>query len=176
MLAFILFLSTFITVFCQESAFFEERDVFVSGHDRYHTFRIPAVTVSNRGTVLAFCEGRKKGIRDSGDIDLVLKRSFDGGVIWEPMQIIWDDDTIPIKMNRAVTHNVFEYGEPENFRRKTMLAMIEAVRDILNTNDCESVPATFAHIAEDFRKTAQKVDIQEIMKLDRRAYRGKKTV
>ena len=87
-----------------------------------------------------------------------------------------DDVTVPIKMIRSVTHNVFEYGEPENFRRKTMLAMIEAIRDILDTNDCELVPATFVKIAEDFRKTAPKVDIKETMKLDRRAYRGKKTV
>ena len=87
-----------------------------------------------------------------------------------------DDGTIPIKMIRSVTHNVFEYGEPKNFRRKTMLAMIEAVRDILDAGGCELVPATFADIADEFRKTAPKVDIKETMKLDRRAYRGKKTV
>jgi len=54
-------------------------DVFVSGTDGYHTFRIPALTVTPKGTVLAFCEGRKKGRSDTGNIDLVLKRSFDSG-------------------------------------------------------------------------------------------------
>ena len=57
-----------------------------------------------------------------------------------------------------------------------MHGMIDAVREILDANDCELVPATFVIIAEDFRKTAPKVDIKEAMKLDRRAYRGKKTV
>ena len=78
---------------CQKTAIFEKKDIYTSGMDGYHTFRIPAVVVSTKGTVLAFCEGRKKGTSDAGDIDLVLKRSFDNGEIWQPMQIIWDDGT-----------------------------------------------------------------------------------
>ena len=64
-------------------------DVFISGKDGYRTFRIPAMIVSKKGTVLAFCEGRTAG--DSGDINMVLKRSFDGGKTWGPLQVIWDD-------------------------------------------------------------------------------------
>src|SRR6185436_12291173 len=45
-------------------------DVFVSGQDGYHTFRIPSVVVTAKGTVLAFCEGRVKSRSDTGDIDL----------------------------------------------------------------------------------------------------------
>jgi sialidase-1 len=41
--------------------------------------------------LLAFCEGRKKGSGDSGDIDLLLKRSTDGGKSWSPTQVVWDD-------------------------------------------------------------------------------------
>jgi hypothetical protein len=57
----------------------DEVDVFVSGKDGYHTFRIPAAVVSPRGTLLAFCKGRRHGRGDTGDIDVVLRRSFDGG-------------------------------------------------------------------------------------------------
>ena len=56
---------------------FEERGLFISGEDGYHTYRIPALVVSQKGTVLAFCEGRKYGRSDAGKIDLVLKRSTD---------------------------------------------------------------------------------------------------
>ena len=70
---------------------FTQIDVFRSDTDGYHTYRIPAIIVSKEGTVLAFCEGRKKGRSDTGDIDLVLKRSFDNGRTWQPMKIIWDD-------------------------------------------------------------------------------------
>ena len=68
-----------------------ESTVFTSGKDGYHTFRIPAVVVTKKGTVLAFCEGRKDGRSDTGNIDLVLKRSFDGGTTWRPMQVVADD-------------------------------------------------------------------------------------
>ncbi|MBC8229320.1 exo-alpha-sialidase [bacterium] len=68
-----------------------QTDVFVSGQDGYQTYRIPSVIVTSKGTVLAFCEGRKNSSSDAGDIDIVLKRSFDRGKTWEPMQIIWDD-------------------------------------------------------------------------------------
>lgn len=69
----------------------EQVDVFVAGKDGYHTYRIPAVIVTPKGTVLAFCEGRKKGTSDTGDIDLLLKRSFDGGKTWQAQQLVWDD-------------------------------------------------------------------------------------
>jgi sialidase-1 len=70
---------------------FSQLDLFVSGGEGCHTFRIPSLVVTAKGTVLAFCEGRKKGQGDSGDIDLVLKRSTDGGRTWSAPQVIWDD-------------------------------------------------------------------------------------
>ena len=46
---------------------------------------------SAKGTLLAFCEGRKSARNDTGNIDLVLRRSTDGGKTWGPLQIVWDD-------------------------------------------------------------------------------------
>ncbi|MGV3723296.1 MAG: sialidase family protein [Actinomycetota bacterium] len=69
----------------------DQRDVFVAGTEGYHTFRIPAVIRTKRDTLLAFCEGRKGGRGDSGDIDTVLKRSTDGGKSWSPLQVVWDE-------------------------------------------------------------------------------------
>jgi sialidase-1 len=66
-------------------------DVFVSGKDGYHTYRIPSIVRTPKGTLIAVCEGRKNGRGDSGDIDLVMKRSFDNGATWSPMQVIADD-------------------------------------------------------------------------------------
>lgn len=68
-----------------------ESAVFRSGADGYHTFRIPAVIVSPRGDLLAFCEGRKNSRSDTGDIDLVMRRSSDGGKTWSPVAVVWDD-------------------------------------------------------------------------------------
>ena len=65
--------------------------LFQGGTDGYDTFRIPAMVTTGNGTVLAFCEGRVGGSGDSGDIDIVLKRSTDGGESWSDLQVVWDD-------------------------------------------------------------------------------------
>jgi len=71
-------------------------DVYRAGDGEYHTYRIPALVVTAKGTLLAFCEGRRNSAADSGDIDIVLRRSFDGGSTWGPMQTVADagSDTI----------------------------------------------------------------------------------
>ncbi|TMR98722.1 sialidase family protein [Nonomuraea basaltis] len=56
--------------------------------DGYHTYRIPAAVVTRAGTVLAFAEGRRGSAGDSGHIDLVLKRSTDGGRTWGDLQVV----------------------------------------------------------------------------------------
>ena len=65
--------------------------MFVSGQGGYHTYRIPALIVTSNQTLLAFCEGRKNSASDTGNIDLLLKRSTDGGKTWSEPQVVWDD-------------------------------------------------------------------------------------
>lgn len=69
----------------------EQVEVWKAGAEGYHTFRIPSLIVTKKGTLLAFCEGRKGGRGDSGAIDTVLKRSRDGGRTWDPMQVVAAD-------------------------------------------------------------------------------------
>jgi hypothetical protein len=71
----------------------EEVTVFQSGTSGYHTFRIPAIVRANDGTLLAFAEGRRNSRSDFGDIDVVLRRSFDGGRTWGPLQLIHSHGT-----------------------------------------------------------------------------------
>ena len=66
-------------------------DVFISGTEGYHTFRIPSLLVTSKGTVLAFCEGRKNDRRDHGDLDLVMKRSDDGGKTWSKLSVVYEE-------------------------------------------------------------------------------------
>ncbi|KAJ8134093.1 hypothetical protein OY671_012693, partial [Metschnikowia pulcherrima] len=70
--------------------------VFQAGDDGYKSFRIPASLATRKGTSLAFAEGRKGSTADSGDIDIVLKRSTDQGRTWSGIEIIADrgPDTI----------------------------------------------------------------------------------
>ncbi len=76
----------------------EQVDVFTSGTEGYHTYRIPAVVLSSKQTLLAFCEGRKTGRGDHGDLDLVLRRrpllrsgARDSGKTWQPMQLVYEE-------------------------------------------------------------------------------------
>jgi len=68
-----------------------EIDVFHTGREGYHTYRIPALVVTQKGTLLAICEGRKTGRGDHGDVDMVLKRSTDGGRSWGPLELIYEE-------------------------------------------------------------------------------------
>ncbi|QKW06384.1 exo-alpha-sialidase [Streptomyces sp. NA04227] len=61
---------------------------FVSGQGGYDTYRIPAAVRTRAGTVLAFAEGRVGGAGDTGNIDVVLRRSRDGGCTWGPMSVV----------------------------------------------------------------------------------------
>jgi len=66
---------------------------FRAGREGYASYRIPAVVVTAEGTLLAFCEGRVRSASDHGHIDIVLKRSTDGGRTWGPLQVAADNGT-----------------------------------------------------------------------------------
>src|SRR5882762_7102615 len=68
-----------------------QQDIFVAGEGGYRSYRIPALLVTSNGTVLAFCEGRKNGSSDTGNIDVLVKRSTNGGGTWSLAQVVWDD-------------------------------------------------------------------------------------
>ncbi|MCC5939440.1 MAG: exo-alpha-sialidase [Lunatimonas sp.] len=80
-----------LLAFSSEGPIEWERDLFVNGTYGYHTFRIPSLIVTRQGSVIAFAEGRKNDQSDTGDIDLVMRRSTDGGETWGPLTVIWDD-------------------------------------------------------------------------------------
>ena len=55
--------------------------VYSQGVDGYEVYRIPAIVKTQSNTLLAFAEARKaRSNGDSGDIDLVVKRSSDNSM------------------------------------------------------------------------------------------------
>ncbi|WP_328345639.1 sialidase family protein [Streptomyces violaceus] len=68
---------------------FEQQVLFRASQDPgYACFRIPAIVRTTTGTLLAFAEGRVLNCGDAADIDIVLKRSTDGGRTWGPLQVV----------------------------------------------------------------------------------------
>lgn len=66
-----------------------QKPLYVQGVGGYNNYRIPALLATQAGTLLAFCEGREGG--DSSDIDLLVRRSEDGGKTWSRKQVVWDE-------------------------------------------------------------------------------------
>lgn len=59
--------------------------------DGVHTSRIPGLTTSKKGTLLAIYDARYESARDlQGHMDICMNRSTDGGRTWQPMQVILD--------------------------------------------------------------------------------------
>lgn len=65
--------------------------LYKAGDNGYKCFRIPAIVTTVKGTLLAFAEARRNHCGDADDIDLVVRRSEDGGMTWSPMILVWDD-------------------------------------------------------------------------------------
>lgn len=72
-----------------------ESTVFVQGENdgAYDCYRIPSIVSTTSGTLLAFCEGRVDTCSDYGDIDIVLKRSTNGGSSWGTRLLIDSEGT-----------------------------------------------------------------------------------
>jgi len=69
----------------------EKQDLFTVGEDpAYQLYHIPGIVVTAKGTVLAWCEARKRaaGVSDWDDIRILLRRSTDEGKTWSPPQSI----------------------------------------------------------------------------------------
>jgi sialidase-1 len=62
--------------------------------DGVHTYRIPALATTPKGTLLCVYDMRRRMSRDlQEDIDIGLSRSSDGGRIWEKPRVIMDMGT-----------------------------------------------------------------------------------
>ena len=70
--------------------------LFQSGDRGYPMYRIPSLTVTNRGTILALCEASKSIGPAWADEDLALRRSFDGGRSWTPIRFIADEGALTL--------------------------------------------------------------------------------
>jgi sialidase-1 len=65
--------------------------LFSSGDASYFCFRIPALVFAGKDALLAFAEARRTDCEDSDAIDLVMRRSADGGKTWGNLQVLFHD-------------------------------------------------------------------------------------
>jgi sialidase-1 len=75
---------------------------FVGGQNGYKVYRAPTMVTTQKSTILAFSEGRVNGHSDEDDMDVVLRRSEDGGKTWQKLQVLVNDGKNPCKNQSPV--------------------------------------------------------------------------
>lgn len=71
-------------------------DLFEARVGGYATYRIPGIVVTATGSILAYAEARRTGIGDWDAIDLLLRRSADGGRTWSAPQTLAREEKLPL--------------------------------------------------------------------------------
>jgi sialidase-1 len=95
--------------------FLEKQNLFTSGDNpAYQIYHIPGIVVTAKGTVLAWCEARKRpaGVSDWDDIRILLRRSTDDGKTWSAPQSIASVDgpkeknPLALRMKNVDPHDI----------------------------------------------------------------------
>ena len=86
----------------KEEPSIKKQDLFIAGDNGYYTYRIPGLSVTKNGVILAYCAARKGRGGDWDEIDVALRTSKDNGNTWTPIRIIADVDTLPTDNPMAI--------------------------------------------------------------------------
>jgi sialidase-1 len=89
--------------------------VFEPKAGEYSSTRIPALVLTKKGTLLAFAAGRIESASDWADMDLLLRRSEDGGNTWGAIQVVAEraggkptDNPTPIVGSDGTIHLLYQ--------------------------------------------------------------------
>lgn len=144
---------------------FEKFDIWEAGTGGYGMYRIPGIVVTAKGSVLAYCEARLTGKSDWDTIDILLRRSTDGGKTFSPPVKIADvpgpktKNPVALARNAAKAEDV-TYNNPVAFAERDgtvhILYCLEYMRCFAIRSDDDGVtwtkPEEITAAFEPFRK------------------------
>jgi sialidase-1 len=108
-------------------------DVFKAGEGGYEQYRIPGLIVTPKGALLAYCEARAKPLSDWGRIDLLARRSTDGGQTWDPPRPLAKPPADAKKNAVAIERTV---GNPDGITMNNPVAISDAAAGIVHVLYC----------------------------------------
>jgi sialidase-1 len=142
-------------------------DLFEAGTGGYFLYRIPGLVVTRRNTVLTYCEARRHTGSDWDDIDLMLRRSTDGGRTFEPA---WMLPHVSGPVARNPVANERKQGRPE-WRTYNNPAAIAARDGRIHLLFCiEYMRVFYTRSDDDGRSFAAPVEITSALEPLRRTY------
>lgn len=93
----------------------------------YASMRIPALVLTKQGSLLAFCEGRIGTASDWSEMDMLMRRSIDGGKTWEPAIVIAPrqgptptSNATPVVDRDGTIHLVYQRGYEKAYYTKSV--------------------------------------------------------
>ncbi len=86
----------------QQLSISNEVVVFRRGEGGYYCIKIPSLTTTANGTLLAFGEGRMFSCSDFTWTDLIYKRSVDGGKTWGPLKMLYSNSSMERGVNTVI--------------------------------------------------------------------------
>ncbi|HVW85215.1 MAG TPA: sialidase family protein [Bryobacteraceae bacterium] len=146
------------------SGSFQAMRLFEGDAGGYKLYRIPGVVVTTKGTILAYTEARRTGSGDWDSIDILLRRSTDGGRTFSPQRVIAqapgkiDRNPVAVERNQRRSDGL-TYNNPVAIADRNgtvhFLFCVEYMRAFYMRSDDDgqtfSVPTEITSAFDDFR-------------------------
>lgn len=126
---------------------FQKTTLFSARDGKYHHYRIPGIIATKQGTLLAYCEARITS-GDWANIDILMRRSTDGGKTWLPVQLIHD-------AKEETVNNVVAFSDEQTGQVHLLYCENYGRCFYINSNDdgqTFSKPVEITSVFEQFRK------------------------
>lgn len=148
--------------------FLEKLDLFEADTGGYKLYRIPGIVVTKKGTVLAYCEARKTS-SDWSTIDLMLRRSTDGGKTWDSPRKIAEVEGPKRRNPVALERN---QGRPDDVTYNNPVAIVDHKTGAVHFLFCLEYERCFYLRSDDDGVTVTKpVEITQTFEAFRARYR-----
>jgi sialidase-1 len=136
----------------KREAWIERVVLFEGEKGGYKLYRIPGLVVTGKGTVIAYCEARRSS-GDWGSIDILLRRSTDGGRRWETPRRIAEVEGRKSRNSVAIER---KQGNPDDLTYNNPVAIVDRQTGAVHFLFCLEYERCFYMRSEDDGRTFTK--------------------